>query len=468
LHSFRKVTDRAKLITHDSISTAGEFIRILVVGGGGREHCIVETLKRSGAEIFSVAGNRNPGIARAAKEFLLHDVMDAESVAAWAKPRSIDLAVIGPEAPLGEGIVDKLAEVGIPAFGPSKAAAQIELSKEFARDLMRDYGVPGSINFWAFGSAKEFEKWLKHCDFEFVIKPIGLTGGKGVRVWGDHFNSKEEASTYVREILRSKIGGTDRFLIEEKAVGEEFSLQAFSDGNEVIPMPLAQDHKRAYEGDKGPNTGGMGSYSDADHLLPFVTQDDFQKALDIMRRTVKAMKANDTPFRGCLYGGFMATKSGPMVLEFNARFADPECMNVLPILDGDFAEVCMGAATGSIPGGVMFAKKATVCKYVVPEGYGTKSLAGQPIEVDEKAVAEEGAKLFWAAVDEKDGRILTTSSRSLGVVGIEDTLDRAEQVAEAALRHVRGRVYVRHDIGKKDVLARKVRRMEEIRQGKVH
>lgn len=448
------------------INAAGENIRALVVGGGGREHCIVEALRRNGAEIYAVAGNRNPGISRAAKEFLLHDVMDVERIAAWAKPRSIDLAVIGPEAPLGAGIVDKLTDAGIPTFGPDRAAAQIELSKEFARDLMRDYSVPGLIEYWAFDNAQDFEKWVKDCDFEFVVKPIGLTGGKGVRVWGDHFRSKGEASGYIREILKDKIGGKARFLIEEKAVGEEFSLQAFSDGDGIVPMPLAQDHKRAFEGDRGPNTGGMGSYSDSDHMLPFVIRSEYEKALEIMKKTVEAMKANGTPFRGCLYGGFISTRRGPKVLEFNARFADPECMNVLPILESNFVEVCEGAANGSLPGGIRFAKKATVCKYVVPEGYGMESLAGEPIDVDEKAIAKEGAELFWASVNEKDGKILTTSSRSLGVVGIDDALDRAELVAEAALRHVRGRVYVRHDIGKKDVLAGKVSRMEGIRQGK--
>jgi phosphoribosylamine--glycine ligase len=447
------------------MSAAGEQIRALVVGGGGREHCIVEALKRSGADIYVVAANRNPGISRAAKDFLLHDVMDVERIATWAEQRSIDLAIVGPEAPLGAGIVDKLDDVGISAFGPNKSASQIELSKEFARNLMRDNGIPGLIDFWAFSNAKDFESWVKSCDFEFVIKPIGLTGGKGVKVWGDHFNSKDEASVYVNEILKDRIGGAARFLIEEKAVGEEFSLQAFSDGEDVIPMPLAQDHKRAYEGDEGPNTGGMGSYSDSDHLLPFVTREDYEKALDIMKKTVKAMKANGTPFRGCLYGGFTATKSGPKVLEFNARFADPECMNVLPILESDFAEVCESAATGSLPKDVRFAKKATVCKYVVPEGYGTKSLSGMPVEVDEKAIARDGAELFWATVDEREGKTYTMSSRSLAVVGIEDTLEKAEQVAETALRHVQGRIYVRHDIGKKEVLARKVRRMAEIRQG---
>ncbi len=442
----------------------GDHLRSLVIGGGGREHCIMKALQRSGCEVFAVAANRNPGIAKSAVDFLLHDVTDSERIVPWAKSKSIDLAIVGPEAPLGSGMVDALGKAGIPAFGPSKSAAQIELSKEFARNLMRDHKVPGLINYWAFKDATAFREWVKRCDFEFVMKPIGLTGGKGVKVWGDHLKSKADAVAYAEEIGRDGIGGSARFVVEEKAVGEEFSLQAFSDGNSIAPMPLAQDHKRALEGDEGPNTGGMGSFSDADHLLPFVTRGEYESALEIMRKTVMAMKKNGTPFRGCLYGGFIATKDGPRVIEFNSRFADPECMNTIPIMESDFAAACMGAAIGALKTDVRFARKATVCKYVVPEGYGSKSLLGQLVDVNEKAITDTGAELFWASVEEKGGKTYTTTSRSLAVVGIEDDIESAEEVAEAALRHVKGRVYMRHDIGKKGIVARKVKRMEAIRK----
>lgn len=438
-------------------------MRSLVVGGGGREHCIARALERDGAEICAVSGNRNPGIMRSAKEFHLLDPMDISHVVSWAVSKKVDLAVIGPEAPLGAGLSDALMSRGIATFGPTKAAAQIETSKEYARNLMRRNKVPGLINYWTFSDLSSFRDWVKGCDFEFVIKPVGLTGGKGVKVWGDHFNSKEEATKYVEEIVKSKIGGSTKFLVEEKAVGEEFSLQVFTDGKTVVPMPLAQDHKRAYEGDKGPNTGGMGSYSDADHLLPFVTKSEYEKALDIMNKTVNAMAAAGTPFRGCLYGGFINTAQGPKVIEFNCRFADPECMNVLPIMKTDFLETCAAAAGGSLHGGASFEPRATVCKYVVPQGYGTKSLAGQPIEVDERAISDTGAELFWASVDEKGGKIVTATSRSLAVVGIEDTLVAAEQVAEEALTHVKGQLYVRHDIGKKDVVMKRVLHMDSLR-----
>ena len=257
-------------------------MKVLVVGGGGREHAIVEALHRSQADIYAAMANQNPAIRRRSKDVLLGDVADVERIVSWAKGYGIELAVIGPEAPLEKGITDALEAAAIPTVGPSREAAQLETNKEFTRTLMRDHQIPGFPLFWAFDSLAGFEEFVNDSDFEFVIKPLGLTGGKGVRVWGDHFSTKAEALAYGREILEKKIGGAARFLVEEKLVGEEFSLQAFCDGRALVPMPLAQDHKRAYEGDKGPNTGGMGSYSDADHRLPFLTNDDFVRSLETM------------------------------------------------------------------------------------------------------------------------------------------------------------------------------------------
>src|SRR2546421_3673110 len=388
-------------------------MNVLVVGGGGREHAIAEALHRSHADIFAAMANQNPGIRRRSKDVLLGDVTAVERIVSWAKERAVDLAVIGPEAPLEKGISDALEAAGIPTVGPSREAAQLETNKEFTRELMRREEIPGRPQFWAFDDLGGFEEFVNDSDFEFVIKPLGLTGGKGVRVWGDHFLSKPAALAYGREILEKKIGGVARFLIEEKLVGEEFSLQAFCDGRALVPMPLAQDHKRAYEGDKGPNTGGMGSYSNADHLLPFLTKEDFDRALETMTKTVEAMAARGTPFKGILYGGFMATKDGPILLEYNVRFADPESMNVLPILETDFLDVCSRLTAGALPSAVSFARRATVCKYVVPMGYGSHPKAGEQLKVDEESIRRTGAKLYYASGDQKTGHPYTTTSRSL-------------------------------------------------------
>src|SRR5712692_1985255 len=412
-------------------------MNVLVVGGGGREHAIVEALHRSHADIFAAMANQNPGIRRRSKDVLLGDVTAVERIVSWAKERAVALAVIGPEAPLEKGITDALEAAGIPTVGPSREAAQLETNKEFVNES----------------------------DFEFVIKPLGLTGGKGVRVWGDHFSTKTEALAYGREILEKRIGGTSRFLVEEKLVGEEFSLQTFCDGRALVPMPLAQDHKRAYEGDKGPNTGGMGSYSDTDHLLPFLTKPDLDQAFETMTRTVQAMALRGTPFKGILYGGFMATNDGPKLLEFNVRFADPESMNVLPIFEGDFLDLCGRLAAGNLPASVKFARLATVCKYVVPMGYGSRPKAGEQLKVDEESIRRTGAKLFFASLDEKGGHLYTTTSRSLAVLGTAGNLEEAESISEEALAFVAGSFYARRDIGKPEVVQQKVERMRKIREG---
>ncbi|MEK6987894.1 MAG: phosphoribosylamine--glycine ligase, partial [Candidatus Thermoplasmatota archaeon] len=201
-------------------------MRVLVVGGGGREHAIVEALRRSGAEILAAMANQNPGIRRVAKDVLLGDVNAVGPITEWARHGGAELAVVGPEAPLGNGIADALEAAGIPTVGPTKAAAQLETNKEFTRELMKEYGIPGMPTYWAFDSYGPFSEFVLDSAFEFVIKPLGLTSGKGVQVWGDHFSSKEGALAYGREILEKRIGGQARFLVEEKLVGEEFSLQA--------------------------------------------------------------------------------------------------------------------------------------------------------------------------------------------------------------------------------------------------
>jgi phosphoribosylamine--glycine ligase len=438
-------------------------MKVLVVGGGGREHAIAKALARSEPDLYAAMGTPNPGIRRMSKEALLHDLTDVPTVVAWAKARGVDLAVIGPEAPLAAGIVDALDAAGIPAVGPDREAARLETDKEFTRELMREHRIPGLVEYWAFDRIEAFREWLDDTDIEFVIKPLGLTGGKGVRVWGDHFRTKGEAEAYAKEILEKRVGGRARFLVEEKVLGEEFSLQALCDGARLLPTPIAQDHKRAYEDDEGPNTGGMGSYSDADHLLPFLTAKDRDAALATMRATVDAMAKRGTPFTGVLYGGFMATRDGVRLLEYNVRFGDPEGINVLPILEDDLLGVCERLVNGNLPTALRFAKKATVCKYVVPSGYGTKPKAGTPIEVNETWIAKVGADVFYASVEGKDDRILTTTSRALAVVGIADSIAKAEAACEAGLRHVKGDVYVRHDIGTARSIERKIERMKSLR-----
>jgi len=437
-----------------------------VIGGGAREHVIAETLARHG-KIFSVMKNRNPGIARLSKEFLLHPETDIEAISAFAKSKGIDLAVIGPESALEAGVVDKLRGLGIPAVGPDKGAAMIETSKIFMRGLMEKHQITGRVKHRVFESVEGMRAFIEECG-EVAVKPVGLTGGKGVKVMGEteQLKNLDEAIAYGRDVLEKKIGGASKVVIEERLIGEEVTIQGFCDGNIVVPTPAVQDHPHAFEGDQGPITGGMGSYSQPDRLLPFLKEHDYEDAVKTMQATIEAMEQEGTPYHGILYGQFVITKEGPKVVEFNARFGDPEAMNILPLLDGNFAEICLDIANGTLdPDTVRFRPKATVCKYVVPVGYGVKSIAGRSISVNEDAIRNLGAKYYYSSVNETDEGVLTTSSRSVGIVGFGDYLEEAEMMAEAALVHVNGEaIFVRHDIATPPSLDKRVRHMEEVRR----
>jgi phosphoribosylamine--glycine ligase len=301
---------------------------------------------------------------------------------------------------------------------------------------------------------------------EVAVKPAGLTSGKGVKVVGVQLRDGREAEEYARQVIEKSIGGTGAVLVEEKLSGEEFTLQAFVSAGEVVAMPAVQDHKLAFEGDKGPNTGGMGSYSDSNHLLPFLTEAECLEGELIMCKAVSALqRVEGVSYCGVLYGQFMLTRKGPMLIEFNARFGDPEAMNVLSILESDYVELLEKMAAGSLSGkDASFARKATVCKYIVPSGYPDSPAKGALISVDREGVEESGARLYYGAVNEgPDGRLAATGSRSLAVVGVSDSIQEAEKTAELACSFISGDVWHRSDIGTRGLVERRVEHMKRIR-----
>ena len=376
-----------------------------------------------------------------------------------------DLAIIGPEDPLASGYADELIRLGVPTFGPQQALAEIESSKSFARSLLERYEIPGNPSSRLFESDAGLAEYLRALS-AFVVKPDGLTGGKGVRVQGDHFQTAEEGLAYAREILDSD----GRVQIEEKLIGEEFSLQTITDGHTFIHCPAVQDHKRAFEDDRGPNTGGMGSYSCREHSLPFLDEVDLAEAQATNERVIEAL-GRDTgiPYRGVLYGGFIATRDGVKLIEYNCRFGDPEAMNVLPLLEGDFLEIAYATAVGrlhEVRAG--FAPLATVCKYVVPANYPGVTVPGEPIDVPDDLQSSGGnARWYWAACRQDGDRVVMTGSRAGVVVGIGETLQEAERVAEQAVRRVGGNVRYRRDIGTQALIARRVAHMRELRGARV-
>lgn len=441
-------------------------MNILVVGGGAREHAICDAVCRSEkVDLYSVMHNLNPGIEQLSKDYLLEKETNVQQIADFAKKKKIDLAIVGPEAPLEAGLVNELDRNGISACSPNKEAARIETDKEWMRNLLKKHNIRGQLRYESFTDAKKAKRFIEDLNGEAAIKPIGLTGGKGVRVSGDHFRGIKDAISYAEEVINNKIGGMAKVLIEEKAVGEEFTLQAFSDGNSILPLPAVQDHKRLLPDDKGPNTGGMGSYSCANGLLPFLSKSEYEEGTTVLQKIIEALNKENCRYVGPIYGQFMLTGDGPKIIEINARFGDPENMNVLPLLETDFIDLCKAMIDGNLSSKkIKLKKKSTVCKYVVPEGYGVKSMVGEKVVVDENAIGKTGSKLFYASVNKKNDNIYTTSSRSLAVVGLADILSDAEKICEKALAHVKGdHIFIRHDIGTPELIEKRVRHMKELR-----
>lgn len=460
---------------------------VLVIGSGAREHALALALARSASKpvVHVIGTSRNPGISSLCEAtdgtFVVGDILDPAYCSAYASTLAADLAVIGPEAPLDAGVADAMRLLGIPVMGPDRSLARIETSKAFARALL-DQAVPGaSPRFRTVTSMEQAEAFLEELGDDYVIKADGLTGGKGVKVAGDHLHSREEALAYCRELLTPPEGSTLpeegradelRCVIEEKMIGEEFSLMTLTDGTTCVHMPAVQDHKRAYEGDKGPNTGGMGCYSDADHALPFLDPADYRAACLLNEEVAKALSAAcGAPYRGILYGGFMAVREGVRIVEYNARFGDPESLNLLTLLTSDAHTLFLAAAEGrlaEVADQVTFAKKASVCKYVVPEGYPGKAVRHAPLDLGGLTpgsdIASDGdIALYLGSVDIIDGRLVTGGSRTAAVVALADTIAEAERKAEAAVTRMRGRIFHRSDIGTEPLVARRVVHMQELR-----
>jgi phosphoribosylamine--glycine ligase len=413
--------------------------------------------------VIGISEFKSPGMLQRcdrvyASDGLLSDAAEMMHVLREVQP---DLLIIGPEEPLLAGIVNHAEdELGIPCFGPRQELARIETSKSWTRELVSKYSIHGNPEHRIFRDENGLERYLRSLD-GFVVKPDGLTGGKGVKLSGEHLKSVSEALDYAHGLIHDD----GVVVVEERLEGEEFSLQTITDGETAIHCPIVQDHKRAFDGDLGPNTGGMGSYSYPDFSLPFLSDDDVALAKEINERVIRALQAEvGKPYRGVLYGGFMATRDGIRLIEYNARFGDPEAMNVLSILSSDLLELCWGAATGTLSDvSVRFDHKATVCKYVVPAGYPTDKNSGDVIELVDDDWADGGTRLYWAAVNEIDSKIILTGSRALAFVGVGDTLEEAEKRASAAVKSVRGPVRYRSDIGTAAAVAARVDHMRLLR-----
>ena len=434
-------------------------MKILLIGHGAREHAIAEAFRRNKTvELYSYMKSKNPGIAPLSKKIELGSYSNLENIKKFALSNNIDFAFIGPEDPLSFGVVDALGEEGVDAIGPTKMMARLETSKSFTRELLEKYKIEGNPAFKVFTneSFDGIKSFMDELD-EVVVKPDGLTAGKGVKVQGDHFNAKNEALDYCREVLKTH----PAVIVEEKLDGEEFSLQCLTDGKTVVAVPPVQDHKRAYEDDKGNNTGGMGSYSCENHLLPFLKKEHVDKALEITKQVAKAINEETELFyKGVMYGGFILTRKGVKLVEYNARFGDPEAMNVLSLLKTDLAGICHAILTQELSRvKVEFEKKATVCKYVVPNGYPDSPIKNEKIEI----IKNNGkARTYYASVGQRNDGLYMLGSRAIAFLGVGDNLEEAEKIAEEGASSVKGKVFHRRDIGTKALIQKRVERIKRI------
>lgn len=436
-------------------------LRAAVIGKDGRTSAIIESLRQSRRITGTVEVLSSWKFAQfnsSRQEEVQRNIERLRK-----QNQGPDFVVCGPEEPLvaGEGIVKWLWDkFKVPCIGPTKELAKIESSKSFTRQLLAKHGIPGNPKFRIFPNPSGIESYLKELG-SFVVKPDGLTGGKGVKVYGEHLDSIENAVLYCQEVFNEH----PYVVIEEKLDGEEFSLQSFCDGTHVVDMPVVQDHKRARPDDTGPNTGGMGSYSCENHSLPFLSPDDLRQASAINKLVAKALlKETGEPYKGILYGGFMVTRDGVRLIEYNARFGDPEALNVLSLLSTDFADVCEAIIQGTLnelP--IRFKELATVCKYVVPDGYPEHPVKSELIDLSRVPQESHKLRTFFAAVDKDDhGAYSLSGSRAVAFVGIGANVAEAEKIAESAASAVRGPVYYRKDIGTSKLLAKRVAHMRAL------
>ena len=409
-------------------------MKVLVVGGGGREHAVVDALSRSPqvSKIYCAPGNA--GIARQAECVPVKDT-DVEGLLSLAREKEIDLTVVGPEAALVAGIVDRFREEGLRIFGPTKAAARIESSKEFAKDLMGRYGIP-TAGYRAFDDYRKASEYVRSRPLPAVLKYDGLAAGKGVVI----ARTMEEADAALRDMLLDDKFGKGRVVVEDFLTGPEFSFMCFVSGRKVLPMVLAQDHKRAFDGDEGPNTGGMGAYSP----LPFITPEDEAFALEkVMQRTADALCDEGCPFTGVLYGGLMKTPQGIRVIEFNARFGDPETEVVLPRLKSDIVDIFCAVADGADTR-LEWHDFATLGIVLASKGYPGSYEKGHEI----KGLDRVGSAVYHMGTKSDGGRILTAGGRVLFVVGKGATLAEARANALKDVAQIEcDNLFYRTDIG---------------------
>lgn len=430
-------------------------MKVLLVGRWGKTHALGIGLKRNkDVRLFTLMDKKNGSLAKLSEDYQLIDLSDRTAIENYVDDLKPDLVIITPEMTLKTGITDSLSQKAVPTVGASKICSILESDKAFVRRLLQKHKLSVAVDFEVFKDKDSAKEYLKNSDKEYAVKPVGVTEGDGVKVMGKQLAGKEEALAYIDYLFDNNIGGSPEILLEEKLEGEEFTLQAFSDGKKVSAMPPVRDYKLLHEGERGVNTPGMGAYSDANHLLPFLSRTTLKQATDSLEQILAIMKTeHGSEYKGFISGQYMLSEQGLKLIEINVRPGDAEILNIIPLLETDLTEICMAIAEGRLDEiKIKYKHKATVCKYVVPPNFPTPGTKPIKVEIDRDMIAKKGGHLFQSCFDIDDD-LYEPSPRLFAVTAVASDIDTARKKCEECLSYIRGEgLFHRKDIGSRKLM----------------
>ena len=460
--------------------------KVLIVGSWAKEQITIENISRNPEiEIFSYMDIKNPGIISLVEDYHIGSLYDIENIVKYAQDKKIDLVIITTASPLSRGLVDKLEDVGILTFGPNLLAARLESDKEFARKLLQKY-MPSAIpKFKVFDNYQDAIQFSERLGWQVAVKPIGLTEGLGVKIFGDHLKDEYDVKDYIQQIINKQIGGSSRVIIEEKIEGEEFTIQCFVHKKHILPTPAVQDFKRLLPGEKGPNTASMGSYSQQGYLLPFMEEEDYRKATEIISTTLECyQEETGETCSGFLYGQFILTAEGVKLIEYNFRPGDPEWLNTILILKNNILDIVLSllqegqekeGQEGQEKEGqkgqekdklsLFFDNCATVCKYIVPINYPEKLNQILDVSLNNDAIRKiKDLRYYYSCGFDDTGRLNVGTERGIAFIAKAPTIEEANDKVEKAISSINGEFFYRRDIGTKNLLESKINHIKRLRR----
>ncbi len=440
--------------------------KVLVVGSWAKEQITIENIKRdSRIKVYAYMDTKNPGIISIADGFRIGNLKDIENIKDHCKKEKIDLVLITTASPLQAGLVDLLEEEGIRSFGPRQCFARLESDKAFARKLVREIAPEVIPVYKVFKEPEQAIDYAEELNWQVAVKPIGLTDGLGVKVFGNQLKTANEVKDYIQLVHKDQISGHSQIIIEERLQGEEFTIQAFICEDRLIPTPAVQDFKKLLPGDRGPNTASMGSYSTTGHLLPFMQEEDYQKAVQVMKKTMIALqKETGYSVSGFLYGQFMLTPQGIKLIEYNFRPGDPEWMNTIRVLKNNIVDIIKDLLNGEEPE-LQFTPHATLCRYIVPPDYPRLSDQVLNVQIDKSVLEKNRTSIYYSCGLDDRSQLRVGDERGIALLTDAPSIRQSNQQIEKATTGIRGNFYYRPDIGKQHVIKRKIQKIQAWRDG---